>query len=114
VQYLRTNRTEPWGLPATVAWEYLSFYTSRSRRRQERHRLEQHFQDIAPLTLDVASEAATLSQLLSEQNITLDAADLLHAATARANGATFVTADANDFDRPPIHDLMDVDVVFIS
>jgi predicted nucleic acid-binding protein len=38
-------------------------------------------------------------------------ADLLHAATARANGATFVTCDASDFDKAPLHQLMDIDII---
>ena len=41
----------------------------------------------------------------------LDLADLLAAATAREAGATFVTANVNDFDKTPIHQLMDIDVV---
>jgi hypothetical protein len=30
---------------------------------------------------------------------------------ARANGATFVTCDASDFDKAPLHQLMDIDII---
>lgn len=113
-EYLREHKAKPWGIPATVAWEYLNFYDSTSRQQRERQKLEQHFQEIAPITIDVAVDAATISTLLSRHDITLDAADLLHAATARANNATFVTADANDFNKQPIRDLLSVDIIFLS
>lgn len=109
--YLLEHRADAWGLPATVAWEYLEFYESESRRRRERRKLERHFQEIAPLTLDVASEAATIANLLGRHDVSLNAADLLHFATARANDGVFVTADAADFDRPRIHELATVDVI---
>lgn len=112
--YLRANSNEGWALPATVAWGYLDFFGSRSRRRRERRFLEEEFQEVAPVTLDVAAEAADLSRLLGRQDVALAAADLLHVATARENGGTFVTADAEDFDRPEIHDLIDVDVIDVS
>ncbi|WP_229125541.1 type II toxin-antitoxin system VapC family toxin [Halapricum desulfuricans] len=112
--YLRANSGDSWAIPATVAWEYLDFFDSRSRRRRERQYLERAFQEVAPLTLDIAEEAAELSRLLAKQGVSLDAADLLHAATARANSGIFVTADAADFDKPEIHQLVDVDVIGVT
>jgi predicted nucleic acid-binding protein len=44
-------------------------------------------------------------------SVSLDLADLLHAATARVHDATFVTCDASDFDKTPIHQLMDIDII---
>lgn len=110
-RYTREHREQAWAIPATVAYEYLVFFDDRSQRRRQRRRLESVFQEVAPITLDVATEAAELSQLLATQGISLDAADLLHAATARANSGTFVTADAADFDKPEIRQLVDVDVI---
>lgn len=112
--YLRANSGDSWAIPATVAWEYLDFFDSRSRRRRERQYLERAFQEVAPLTLDVAEEAADLSHLLGQQGVALDPADLLHAATARANDGTFVTADAGDFDRPEVRELLDVDLIDVE
>lgn len=113
-RYAREHREQAWAIPATVAYEYLVFFDDRSQRRRQRRRLESVFQEVAPITLDVATEAAELSQLLATQGISLDAADLLHVATARANSGTFVTADAADFDKPAIHQLVDVDVIDVT
>jgi len=59
----------------------------------------------------VAVEAANMRARLETAGTDLDLADLLAAATAREAGATFVTANVNDFDKTPIHQLMDIDVV---
>ena len=48
-----------------------------------------------------------LEHSLDQQDISLNLADLLHAAT-------FVTCDAADFDRPPVHELLDVDIVDVD
>jgi tRNA(fMet)-specific endonuclease VapC len=39
---------------------------------------------------------------------------LLNLATAYAAGGTFVTHNKRDFDKPPIHDIADVDVIHTS
>jgi hypothetical protein len=53
----------------------------------------------------VAVEAANMGARLETAGTDLDLADLLAAATAREAGATFVTANVNDFDKTPIHQL---------
>ncbi|MFB6151463.1 MAG: type II toxin-antitoxin system VapC family toxin [Haloarculaceae archaeon] len=66
---------------------------------------------MADLSADVAAEAANLCARLETTDTSLDLADLLIAATAREHGATLATANENEFDKGPIHDLMDVDIV---
>ena len=64
-----------------------------------------------PFTDSVASEAAELELLLEKQDISLATADLLHAATAREAGVTFVTQDVNDYDKGPLKDLMSIEII---
>jgi len=40
-----------------------------------------------------------------------DCADLLNLATAHTAGGTFLTRNKDDFDKEPLHELADVDVV---
>ena len=114
VSYLKAHAGDVWVTSATVAYEYLSFYEDQSKIRRQRRHLESVFQRIYPVTTDVAAEAARLRVLLADHDASLNRADLLHLAAAAEIGATFVTADANDFDRPEIHDLADVDVIDVS
>jgi len=60
---------------------------------------------------DVALEAAYLGERLETQGVTLDPIDMLNLATAHEAGVTFVTHNSNDFDKTPIHQLADVDVI---
>jgi len=48
---------------------------------------------------------------LDRAGVSLNDVDLLIAATASQQQATFVTADKNDFDKDPIHELLDIDIV---
>lgn len=114
LSYLKDHAAEPWSIPASVAYEYFSYYDTPSEIRRQRRNLDELFEEIVPLTDDVAVEAALIEASLADQGITLDAADLLHAATARDAGATFVTADVADFHESPIDALLDVDVVDVS
>jgi len=49
--------------------------------------------------------------VLSEQGVSLPMADLLHAATARESGITFVTRDVEDFDTEPLRQLMQIEFI---
>jgi len=111
ISYLKDNSSEPWAVPATVMFEYLRYYSSQSAVHQHQHALNQRIQRVLSLNEDVAVEAVLLEHSLTKQDVSLDLADLLHAATARANDATFVTCDASDFDKAPIHQLMDIDII---
>lgn len=111
VSYLKRNASEPWAIPATVTFEYLRYYSSQSAVHQHQHALNKRIQRILPLNEDVAVEAVLLEHSLTQHDVRLDVADLLHAATAREGGATFVTCDAADFDKAPIHQLMDIDII---
>lgn len=109
--HLSDHSTEPWTIPGTVAYEYYSYFDSDSAIRRQQHRIDERFDAVLPVTDDVSAEAARIETALESHDISLDTADLLHAATARDAGATFVTCDADDFDRPPIRDLFDLDFV---
>lgn len=109
--YLAEHASVPWVVPATVAFEYYVHYDTQADIRTQQRLLNSRLDGILPLTDDVAAEAAQLRTLLQQQGISLGLADLLHVATARDAGATFVTRDAGDFDKEPIKDLLSVDVI---
>jgi predicted nucleic acid-binding protein len=111
VQHLGNHQNEPWVIPAIVLFEHLNGYSSRKRLQTQRQRLEQTMDAILPLDADVAQEAAELNILLANSNSSLAVPDLLVAATARAHNCTLKTANRNDFDEPPMHQLMAVDIV---
>lgn len=114
VAYLKRHASETWAVPATVLFEYLRYFGSQSQIQRNRYALTQRIQRVLPLTEAVAVEAAILEDTLAGQNVSLNLADLLHAATAREAGATFVTCDANDFDKGTVHSLLDLDVIDVS
>jgi len=109
--YLEENASVPWVIPATVAFEYYVFYDTQADIRTQQRLLNSRLDGILPLTDEVAAEAAQLRTLLGEYDVTLDLADLLHVATARDAGATFVTRDVADFDKQPLKDLLAIDIL---
>jgi len=111
VKYLSQHRGDTWLLPSLVLFEYLQWYSSHSRIRNERSQIERVVDAVAPLDGDVAAQAANMNARLSSAGTSLDLADLLIAATARENNATLATANKDDFDKTPIHQLMDIDII---
>jgi len=111
VRYLVEHHEEPWGLPAIVLFEWLQLYDSHATIRTRRGQADELIDEVLTLDDDVAVEAANMRAQLATAETSLDLADLLAAATARQAGATFVTANKNDFDKTPIHQLMDVEVL---
>jgi predicted nucleic acid-binding protein len=98
VQYLKQHSSEPWGVSAIVAYEFLSYYEQSAQQRQLRQ-LQQHIVDeLSPLDTQTALEAAGLRRALAQTNTSLDTGDLLVAATAHRHGGTLATADKNDFE----------------
>lgn len=114
LNYLSKHRTEPWGISALVLFEFLSYYDTQSKQRTRRSQLTQAIDDVISFDGDTAAEAASMESSLEAAGVSLDEADLLIAATARQHQATFVTADKNDFDKSPLHELMDIDIVDAS
>jgi predicted nucleic acid-binding protein len=111
VQYLKDHSSEPWGISALVAYEFVSFYPQ-SQRQGKLRQLEQNILDeISPIDTQTSLEAANLGSLLENAGTSLETADLLIAATTRQHGGTLATANKNDFDKQPIHELLDVDIV---
>ncbi len=74
--------------------------------RQIQSKLGDRLDRILGFSDDTALEAAYLSERLQSQGV-----DLLNLATADAEGGTFVTHNKRDFDKAPILDLADVDMV---
>jgi len=111
VDYLVQRHDEPWALPAVVLFEWLQVYESHDTIRTKRSQVDDVVDEVLALDDDVAVEAANMRARLDAGHTSLDLADLLVAATAREAGATLVTANQNDFDKRPIHELIDVDIV---
>jgi len=114
VQHLQQYSGEEWTIPALVAWESYKAQDSRSDMRRTQTVLRSNFDRIVDLSDDTALEAAYLDEKLRSQGVNVPTVDLLHLATAHAEGGTFVTHNKNDFDKPPLHELIDVDVVYTS
>jgi len=112
IQHLQQYSTKEWTIPAHVAWESFQHHSSRPDMLREYHHLHSTFDRILSFTADTALEAAYLDEKLQEQGVELDAVDLLNLATAHEGGGTFVTHNSQDFDRPPLRDIADVDVLY--
>lgn len=111
VGYLKRRHEEPWAISAIVAYEFVSYY-DQSQQRQKLHQLETEiFQEITPFDARTSLEAARLGSLLDSGGTSLETADLMIAATARHRDATLVTANASDFDKEPIRQLVDLDII---
>jgi tRNA(fMet)-specific endonuclease VapC len=114
IQHLKQYSTDEWTVPSHVAWESYQHRSSRADTLQEQHHLQTNFDRILSFTDDVALEASYLDERLQSQGVTLAAIDLFNLATGYTEGGTFVTHNKNDFDKPQVHDLADVDVVTTS
>lgn len=111
VQYLKDQSSESWGISTLVAYEFLSFYPH-SQQQEKLRQLEQDIlNEISPLDTQTSLEAANLRSLLETADTSLDTGDLLVAATARQHSGTLATANKNDFDKQPIHELIDIEIV---
>ena len=102
---------EAWAIPSLVSFEFFQHYDDLTVVTQTQRRLHNVFDEILPFTDDVAVEAWRLNDRLLSQSISLDKLDLLTLATAHEAGATFVTHNGNDFDKSPIYQLVDLDIV---
>lgn len=109
--YLSQRADEQWIVPSIGLYEYLTYYGSQSRRRKERRQVEKRVDAVQPLDADAALEASDIENLLRSSGTSLGAGDLLIAAIARDLGATLATRNKNDFDKQPIHQLMNIDIV---
>jgi len=112
IQHLQQYSDEEWTLPALVAWETYESRDSRTGMRQDQNYIRSNFDRIIDFSDDTAFEAAYLDAKLRSQDVVLDPTDLLHLGTAHAEGGTFITHNKNNFDKPPVHSLTDVDVVY--
>jgi len=111
IAHLQQYRTDEWTIPSHVAWESSQCHGSRTDRLQELTNLQSSFDRILPFTVDTALEAAYLDEKLRSQGVALDAVDLLNLATAHESGARLITQNKRDFDRSPVRDIADIDIV---
>ncbi|NLV11866.1 type II toxin-antitoxin system VapC family toxin [Haloarcula argentinensis] len=111
IDHLKQYRGEEWTIPSLVAWESYKAQDSRQKMMQAQQRLQSDFDRILNFSDDAALEAAYLQDRLQSQGNSLDTVDLLNLATAYNEGATFITHNKNDFDKEPLLELADVDVV---
>jgi len=111
VEYLSAHYDEPWAISAVVLYEFLSYYDSQPRQQERRRQLTDAVDDVLALDESTAAKAASMEASLTAAGTSLDGMDLLIAATARQHGVTLATTDRNDFDKQPLHELLDVDIV---
>jgi len=111
IRQLEAYSQEEWTIPSLVAWESYKVQSSRSEMQQVQQTLESTFDRILDFSDETAFEAAYLDAKLQQQGVTLDAVDLLNLATAHAEGGKFVTHNKRDFDKKPVHDLVDLAVL---
>ncbi|WP_135363570.1 type II toxin-antitoxin system VapC family toxin [Halosimplex halophilum] len=111
INHLHQYSSEEWTIPSLVAWESYKAQDSRTEMRQTQSTLRSNFDRILDFTDDTALEAAYLDEKFQSQGVNVPPVDLLNLATAHEANGTFVTHNRNDFDKPPLHDLVDVDVV---
>jgi len=114
VQHLKQYHTDEWTIPSHVAWESFQHHSSRSDMLKEQQHLRASLDRILPFTSDTALEAAYLDAKLQSRGVKLDSVDLLNLATAHEAGGTFVTHNKNDFDKAPLREIADVDIVLTS
>jgi len=60
IEYLSNRSSLPWTIPATVAYEYYSYFDTQEEVRIQQTKLDTHFDGILPVTNDVAAEAAQM------------------------------------------------------
>lgn len=111
IQHLQQYSKEEWTIPSHVAWESYQYHSSRAEMLKEQQHLRKNLDRILTFTADTALEAAYLDERLREHGVSLDPVDLLNVATAHTEGGTFVTHNKRDFDKSPLRDLVDVDIV---
>lgn len=114
IEHLRRYSSEEWTISAIVAWEFYKSCSGRTEIQRARRTLNGHLDRILDFTDETAVEAAYLDEKLESQGVSLPPADLLNLATAYESGGTFVTHNKCDFDKPPLLQLADVDVVHTS
>jgi len=111
VSHMQQYSHEEWTVPALVAFEFYRSCDTRPEMERARRALSDQLDRIVDFTGRTALEAAYLDERLRSQDVVLPPIDLLNLATAHAEEATFVTHNKNDFDKPALLSLVDVDVV---
>jgi len=111
VPYLQGHADERFVTSTLVLFEFFRPAKRRENSSQVRAWLGRVLDGIEPFTEEASLTAARVEAGLDTHGTTLRMRDLLIAAHARALGATFVTCDQGDFERDPVQQVLDVDVV---
>jgi predicted nucleic acid-binding protein len=111
VPYLQKHSNEAFVTSSLVMFEFFRPAKRRNNRQQVRTWLGRVLDSIEPFTEDAGITSAEVEATLQQQNHTLQMRDLLIASHARDVGATFVTFDKGDFQKKPVQQLLDVDVI---
>lgn len=112
VQHLTQYSSEEWTIPALVAWESYKAQQTRTDMQQVQRKLHANLDRIIKCSDDVALEAAYLDEKLRAHGVEIPPVDLLNLATAFAEGGTFVTHNKTDFDKGPVHELANIDIIY--
>lgn len=113
VAFLKERKSRDWVVPSLVAFEFYRPVGSPQELLRIQQGLHRIVDDILPVDEDAVTEAIDIENSLAKADTSLDVVDLLHVATSEAAGATFVTTDAGDFDKVPIRELLDVEVIHV-
>jgi predicted nucleic acid-binding protein len=112
VPYLSEHASEEFTTSSLVVFELFRTATRRRRSQDVHAWLGQSLASIEPFTDQAAVTAAQAEAALSQYEPSLALRDLLIVAHAKALDATFVTADASDFQSEPIQQLFEIDIIY--
>jgi predicted nucleic acid-binding protein len=111
VPYLSEHASEEFATSSLVVFELFRKATRRRRSQDVHAWLGQSLASIKPFTDQAAVTAAQAEAALANREPSLALRDLLIVAHAKALDATFVTADAADFQSQPIQQLFEIDII---
>lgn len=114
VPYLQEHADEAFVTSSLVLFEFFRPTKRRNNSQQVRSWLGRALDGVEPFTERAGLKAASVEASLHKHDATLQMRDLLIASHAKQLGATFVTCDKGDFERRPVQQLLDVDVLAID
>ncbi|WP_276258047.1 type II toxin-antitoxin system VapC family toxin [Haloglomus litoreum] len=114
VPYLQRHADEQFVTSSLVVFEF--FRPARRRENSEAVHawLGRVLDGVEGFTQSGGLTAASVEANLARHDTSLEMRDLLIGSHARDIGATFVTCDRDDFEREPVQQLLDVDVIVDS
>jgi len=111
VPYLQAHADEQFVASSLVLSKFFRPAKRRSNSHEVHAWLGTVLDGIEPFTQSASLTAATIEAKLQAQETALSMRDLLIASHNRDLDATFVTMDKGDFQREPVQQLVNVDVI---